>query len=347
MNKNQTTAMVTWLIIINLLILTIIAVGGITRLTDSGLSMVDWKPIMGAIPPIGETQWQETFEQYKQFPQYKVVNHEISLQEFKSIFFWEYIHRLLGRIIGLVFFFPFLFFMLRGYAKGKLAAKLWMVFILGGAQGLLGWYMVKSGLVDRPFVSHYRLAAHLSVALLLFCYVVWVICSLTPFISHRHPSSRPAKLPKWGWIITALIAVQIVYGAFVAGLDAGYAFNTFPKMMHRWLPPGGMALEPAWKNFFDNAATVQFIHRVLGVLTLFGVAGFWSYGIRQRLNHRQQTALHTILVLTSIQFLLGLATLVLQVPLLLASLHQIAACLLIGSCIYLNYNLSDYTRQVA
>ena len=325
-----------WLTVVCLLILAMVGVGGITRLTGSGLSMVDWKPIMGAIPPLNEADWQATFAQYQEFPQYQLHNQEMTLKEFKFIFFWEYIHRLLGRWIGVVFFVPFVWFLARGRVRGAMAAKLGVAFVLGGLQGLLGWYMVKSGLVDNPYVSHYRLAAHLGLAFLLYGYLVWVIQDLLS--PQRAALVSGPRGSKWKAAVIAfaiVLSLQIVYGAFTAGLRAGYAFNTFPTMMGRWIPAGMMALEPAAANFTTNATTVQFIHRGLGWLLgigalLLGVAGFSA-----RLQPRQRLMIGIVAATTLLQFLLGVMTLVMVIPVTLAVLHQVTACYLFGAAVSL------------
>ncbi len=311
------------------LTLAIFAVGAVTRLTDSGLSMVEWEPIMGAVPPMSEEAWESAFFAYQQYPEFQLRRTGMTIGEFKFIFFWEYFHRLLGRTIGLVFLVPFLVFLVRGQIRGKLAGLLAFGFVLGGLQGALGWFMVKSGLQDVPYVSHYRLAAHLMLALLLFCYLFWIWTSLLP-ASPRREAPSPLTLRGRSFLtgLFGLLLLQIVYGAFVAGLNAGWQFNTFPKMMGRWLPPGWLSHEPLVINFFQNAATVQWMHRSLAWLLLGGGLAAW-FTLKNRMpTERSRLFLDLFAMLLLVQFGLGVATLVLEVPIVLATLHQVVAVLL-------------------
>lgn len=331
---------VVWLVCICALILLMVAVGGITRLTESGLSMVDWKPLMGVIPPLNEEAWKSTFDRYKAYPEYRRLKPDMTLSEFKAIFFWEYLHRLLGRLLGVCFFAPWLYFGLRGYLTRALAARLGVAFVLGGLQGVWGWYMVQSGLVDNPYVSHYRLAVHLGLAFVLFAYLLWIILSLL----HPGPEQRAVgvnkSLKRFSLYIMGALFLQIVYGAFVAGLNAGYMFNTFPKMLGRWLPPGLLDLEPVWMNLVQNAATVQFIHRALAWGLLLGVMAFWGYAKRFDLGRKPKMAIHAMVGLLGLQFVLGVMTLLLKVPVTLAVLHQVTACLLLGAAVTVNFFIS-------
>jgi heme a synthase len=243
----------------------ILVVGGITRLTQSGLSIVDWNPIMGAVPPLNEAQWMEAFDRYRQFPEYQKLRQGMTLDEFRFIFFWEYLHRQIARLIGLVFLLPFLFFLVRGYFNGPLLRRSLLLFALGGLQGAIGWYMVSSGLIDRPHVSQFRLGVHLSIAFAIFAGCVWTALDL------RVRSPRPSHAADTdGWLRRALVAVgllfgvQVFWGALVAGLKAGRYFNTFPLMDGGWIPPNMFGLEPALLNFVENPFTVQWTHRVLG-----------------------------------------------------------------------------------
>jgi cytochrome c oxidase assembly protein subunit 15 len=332
---------VIWLVGVCLMIVLMVAVGGITRLTGSGLSMVDWKPIMGAFPPRSEAAWQDTFSRYQASPQYQQVNEGMSLDAFKRIFFWEYVHRLLGRLIGVVFLVPYLYFLARRQVRGPLAAKLGLAFVLGGAQGLLGWYMVKSGLVDKPHVSHFRLAAHLSLALALLAYLWWLILDLLPRRSIPGRSvGRALRVMAVGFAL--LLCLQIIYGAFVAGLKAGYFFNTFPTMQGFWFPPGMYDADPASNDFFNNPIMVQFVHRCLGWILGCLAVGTWLVGRRSLLESRATAGLNTLLFLTLTQFTLGALTLVFMVPVALATLHQVVAALLLLAAIALLHDL--YTQ---
>jgi len=329
-----------WLFIVAGLIFAMVILGGVTRLTHSGLSMVDWKPVTGILPPIGEEQWLAEFDKYKTSPEYLKVNKGMSLSEFKSIFAFEYLHRVLGRLIGLAFLIPFLIFLWQGKIRRPLIPRFVILFILGGLQGLLGWYMVKSGLVNIPQVSQYRLTAHLVAAITLYAYILWTAMSL--LTSGRIEVCNPAArgLKRHGKFVTAIISLMIISGGFVAGTKAGYVFNTFPMMDGQWLPPGGMALSPWYLNFFDNLATVQFNHRVLAIvvaITLF------TYSLRGwRSNAINETTCFTFTMLFLILLLqigLGIATLIYVVPVTLGAMHQGGALLLLTIALILNFRL--------
>ena len=330
-----------WLILCLCVIVMIVAVGGITRLTESGLSMVEWKPLMGAIPPMNETDWLETFDKYKATPQFQILNKEMELPEFKQIFFWEWFHRLLGRAIGLIYGLPFFYFLFRKQLRPKLALLLGIALILGGAQGVLGWYMVQSGLVDVPHVSHFRLAAHLMLALSLFVYLLWIVLGLRLPQEDRH-SSVCIKLRQGALFFALILIVQIMYGAFVAGLNAGWAYNTFPKMLGQWIPPGFLDLSPAIKNFFHNIGTVQWMHRTLGWVLLVGLSLYGYRGGQLALSPQQRLALRFTVAVIWIQFILGVATLLLHVPIAIATLHQVTACFVLAGFTFLLHS----TRKI-
>ncbi|MCK5916888.1 MAG: COX15/CtaA family protein, partial [Cocleimonas sp.] len=255
-----------WLFICCVTIFLMVILGGLTRLTGSGLSMVDWAPIMGIFPPLNQAEWLETFQRYQLFPEYKINNQMMDLAGFKSIYWFEYSHRILGRFIGLLFFFPMLFFFLKGWVKPSLKPKLIAMFILGGLQGLLGWYMVKSGLVDNPHVSQYRLVAHLGLALFVYAYILWIALGL--FFQTNDQKNKPISvrcLKPYALFLSLLVFTTLLSGGFVAGLKAGHVFNTFPLMNGQLVPDGLFAMEPIWLNFFENIMTVQFDHRVLAL----------------------------------------------------------------------------------
>lgn len=326
-----------WLLVCCSLVFAMVVLGGVTRLTGSGLSMVDWRPVTGVLPPLTDSDWQRTFEMYQQSPEYEKVNRHMNVDDFKGIFWLEYLHRVLGRIIGIVFIVPFVVFAARGYIKKQAWPKYLLMFVLGGLQGLLGWYMVKSGLVDNPNVSQYRLTAHLVAALLIYGYMFWVALSLF------YPRRSPARHPWFNRVLvaTTLISITIVSGGFVAGLKAGKIFNTFPKMGEFWVPPGIMALEPGWRNFFDNPATVQLDHRLLAMTTFIVVVGF-SFGlIRSGLRGRARQAAILLVLALLVQVSLGILTLVMHVPLVLAASHQAVAMLLLTAALYLSHALRD------
>lgn len=302
------------------LISLMVIVGGITRLTDSGLSMSDWNLIMGAVPPLNETDWQQTFEHYKEFPQYQQLNVGMDLEEFKTIFFWEYLHRLLGRVIGIVFLIPFGYFYAKGYFNSKLIKRMFILLGLGTLQGTMGWIMVKSGLVDNPYVSHYRLAVHFILAFALIGFCLWYALDLrNKFIEVHHKST----LKKWLSLIGFLFIVQLIYGAFTAGLDAGFLYNTFPKMNGEWLPPTFAALDPFLLNFVENSGTVQWIHRLIGTLLLISVVVFWwKAAVQQSKNKSLQAMSGLLLTIIILQYLVGILTLIYHVPIFLGVLHQ-------------------------
>ena len=339
-------AVIIWLLAVCLTIFSMVVVGGITRLTESGLSMVEWQPIMGALPPGNDEEWKSAFEMYKQYPQFQKVNRHMSLDDFKSIFYWEYGHRLLGRLIGLIFFLPFLVFFFQGRFDGSMKIKMSFAFLVGGLQGLMGWYMVKSGLVDMPRVSHLRLTAHLALALFLLGYLFWVVLQLL----RKHgmlvrSGITPPVLSRATWLLFILIVVQIVYGAFTAGVRAGYGYNTFPLMNEQWIADAVGMLTPWWLNLVESAATVQFVHRYLGILLLIAVCFFWLSARTSNLNRSQLNGIHLLLLVTLVQFTLGVTTLLYVVPISLASLHQAGACLLWLTIIYNLFTLTGSSRS--
>jgi cytochrome c oxidase assembly protein subunit 15 len=304
----------------------ILVIGGITRLTQSGLSIVDWNPIMGVVPPLSEAQWLEVFERYRQFPEYQKLRQGMTLAEFQFIFFWEYVHRLAARLIGLVFLVPFIIFWVRGYFNPPLRNRVLALFGLGALQGFMGWFMVKSGLVDNPAVSHYRLATHLSIALLIFGLCLWLVWELRV---SRMPTPGQTQI-RGVYALGGLLMLQILWGAFVAGLDAGLYFNTFPLMGGRVVPPGAMSLEPALRNLVENPITVQWVHRVLGtVLALVSLAVLvqhWRFPAD--LTSRRLSTAFTTLVL--VQYGLGILTVLYFVPVSLGVLHQATAVVILG-----------------
>jgi heme a synthase len=309
----------------------ILIIGGITRLTQSGLSMVDWRPIMGVIPPLTEAQWWETFDQYRAYPEYQILRQGMTLAEFQFIFFWEYLHRMVARMIGLVFLIPFVVFWLRGYLNRPLTLRLLVLFGLGAAQGVMGWLMVASGLVDVPNVSHYRLAAHLSLAFAIFGYCLWLARDLAIRPGGKRMGDAVLGSVRTGlYLLGGLLGIQIVWGAFVAGMKAGFVFNTFPLMAGRLIPPQLLEMQPVIVNFFENAITVQWTHRVLGTILL--AAAIWFY-LKVRLMEVDRLTRQlnlAFLALILVQYGLGVATLVLRVPLSLGVIHQAAAMVIFG-----------------
>ena len=317
-----------WLYCMAAFVLLIVIVGGITRLTESGLSITSWKPVSGTIPPLNDAQWQAEFDAYKQIPQYQVNNTWMTVDDFKMIFFWEWFHRLLGRVLGFVFLIPFVVFLFQKRFNPQLAAPIFGLFLLGGFQGALGWWMVSSGLTELTSVSQYRLAAHLSAAALLFIALLYVPRSLEP--GHITAQTRPANFWFAG-ILLVLILIQIAAGAFVAGLDAGMGYNTWPLMDGAIIPGGMGTLEPLWRNFFENNLTVQFIHRGIAYfIVLYLALVLW----RQARAGGFAGAHRWLIVLSGmvlLQICLGVATLLTQVQIDLAVAHQATAFLLAGT----------------
>jgi cytochrome c oxidase assembly protein subunit 15 len=325
-----------WFLAIASLILGVLVVGGITRLTRSGLSIVEWNPIMGIIPPLTHEQWQAAFDQYRQFPEYRQLRQGMSLGEFQFIYSWEYIHRLLARLIGAVFLVPFAWFWVRGYFDRQLALRALALFGLGALQGLLGWLMVASGLVDRPSVSHYRLAAHLSLAFLIFGYALWLTRELSS--TGVAPRAAPAvrrMLTRWLALTGVLLGLQVVWGAFVAGLKAGHFANTFPLMGGRLVPPGLLAYRPPALALLQNPVSVQWLHRVIGTLLLLAVAAFFWRARGADVDSGTRRVVLVLLALVGVQYVLGVLTLISYVPVGLGVTHQATALLIFGSWVWL------------
>lgn len=330
-----------WLLICCATVFAMIVLGGATRLTGSGLSMVQWEPIMGVLPPLNQNDWQETFRLYQQFPEFQLKNFNMSLEEFKSIFWFEYSHRLLGRSIGIIFFLPFLFFLVTKKINKALTPKLIIMFILGGLQGLMGWYMVKSGLVDDPRVSQYRLTAHLFLAIIIYAYMFWVALSLLlPKTDSENINIEP-KLARLSTAITSIILITIISGGFVAGTHAGFAFNTFPLMNDQLIPDGIFSLSPIWRNFFENIITVQFDHRVLATLLFLIIPLFWFKTRKLNLKPITHIGIHILLAALVLQISLGISTLLLIVPVALGVSHQAGAVILLTSSLFVTHQLHE------
>ena len=323
-------AVAAWLLVCCALVAVMVLVGGVTRLTHSGLSIVEWQPLVGALPPLSESGWQVVFEKYKQTPEYKVVNFGMSLAEFKGIFWWEYFHRLLGRLIGVVFFVPLAWFWVRRRLDRPLAWKLLGVFVLGGLQGALGWFMVASGLVDDPRVSHFRLTAHLGLAFLIFGVMLWTALDL--LVPRRTaPANAPSRLAGW---VAGLVFFQVLLGGLVAGIRAGKAYNTFPLMNGHLVPPETFVIDPWWKNFFYNMATVQLDHRLLAWLLLALVAWLWARVQWIDADLRARAAANLLAIALAAQFALGVWTLLTAVPVALGAAHQFIAVLVFGAALF-------------
>jgi cytochrome c oxidase assembly protein subunit 15 len=348
--SNPQRAVAWWLFACCAMVFLTMVVGGVTRLTHSGLSIVEWKPLVGALPPLSHADWLELFAKYQQTPEFIKRNHDMTLDGFQFIFWWEWAHRLSGRLIGVVFFVPYVWFLLRGRLSGALAAKVFGFFILGGLQGAMGWYMVKSGLVDDPRVSQYRLAAHLGLAFLLFGLMYWTGLGMLQPRNEKVAVARPrsgfpgmqstpaptftTRLGNW---LVALVFIMVLSGALVAGIRAGLAYNTFPLMNGYFLPPESFMVEPLWLNFFTNMATVQFDHRMIAWL-LMGLIPWYSWRIWNETPDARTPAVALTLWL-AVQVALGIATLLLQVPVALGAAHQAGAMVLFGLLLWANHSI--------
>jgi len=318
-----------WLLTGCLLIFIMVVVGGITRLTHSGLSISNYKLISGTLPPMNQAEWEAAFELYKRYPEYQKLNYNFSLEDFKDIYFWEWLHRVIGRMIGIVFLLPFLYFLLKKQLSRPTIKKALVLLALGAFQGFLGWYMVKSGLVDRPDVSHYRLAMHLTTAFITFAYTLWVALDL--IYPDKKAVNKPLRnLIRWGY---GLLLLQIVYGAFVAGLDAGFIHNHWPTMSEgKWIHETvTIEQELLWRNFVEGKSGVQFVHRYLAYVVVILVMMIWWRARKTALTSLQNKGVQAILALVFVQFVLGVLTLIMQVPITLGVLHQVAAFFLLSA----------------
>jgi len=328
----------TWLLVCAAVIFGMILLGGVTRLTDSGLSMVEWRPLMGAIPPLSEQAWLEVFEKYKQFPEYQKINKGMDLDGFKYIFMYEYLHRVLGRLIGVLFFFPMVYFALKKTVRPGLMPNLVVLFFLGGAQGLLGWYMVKSGLVDVPHVSQYRLTAHLGLAVVIYAYMLWLVFDLL-FTSPGAGDGGGGRLGRWSLGLVVLVYLMILSGGLVAGTRAGLAYPTWPLMGDSFVPPGLYSLQPFWLSALEDVTTIQFNHRIFAYTLFVLLNGFALLVLKSGL--RGTANLGSVLVMAAllVQVVLGISTLLTGVPVALAAAHQGGAVLLLTAMLFLSHVL--------
>ena len=333
-----------WLLACCALVFAMVVVGGMTRLTHSGLSIVEWQPIVGTIPPLDDGEWAKTFAKYQRTPEFRLRNHDMTLEGFKGIFWWEYFHRLLGRVVGVAFLVPFLYFLARRRIDAALGWRLAAIFALGGTQGALGWYMVKSGLADDPRVSSVRLAAHLGLAFLIYASMLWVALGLLV-----PPATRArAGLVRHARALVALVFVMVLTGALVAAIHAGYAYNTFPLMNGEWIPAEILVIKPWWMNLIHNMAAVQFNHRWLAMVIAAAALGlWWRIRAESAASRRARTWSHALVAAVALQISIGIATLLLKVPLALAALHQSGALVVFTCAIVLAHALagSGYTRR--
>jgi len=326
--ENARRALALWLFVVAGLVGAMTVIGGVTRLTESGLSMVEWRPLIGAFPPVSEVEWLRVFDLYRQTPEFQKVNSFMTLADFKQIFWWEFIHRLWGRLIGLAFAAPLAVFWLKGWTPPPLRGRLLLLLALGGLQGVIGWWMVASGLVDRPDVSHYRLAVHLSMAFLIAGLLVWTALDLVA----SRPAPAPAVLRRHGWGVLAAVSLAIVLGAFVAGTNAGMVYNTFPLMGGGFAPPDILHLDPWWRNPLENIATIQFNHRWAAILTALLILALWAR--RAALPADARRPLSWLAGIAAFQVGLGVATLLSVVWIPLAALHQATALLLFLAAVW-------------
>ncbi|MDN3593369.1 COX15/CtaA family protein [Zunongwangia endophytica] len=328
-----------WLLTGCALIFVMVVVGGITRLTNSGLSISNYKLIHGVIPPMNQQEWVEAFELYKQYPEYQKLHYHFNLEDFKQIYFWEWIHRVIGRLIGVVFIIPFLYFLLRKQLSKATIRKASILLALGAFQGFMGWYMVKSGLVDRPSVSHYRLAAHLMTAFITFAYSFWVALDI---IYKNNVKPAVPKMKNWIWAGMIVLILQITWGAFVAGLDAGFIHNSWPLMTDgKWIHETVyIELEPVWRNFIAGKSGVQFVHRYLAWFVVGFIVIIWIKAKKLSLTKPQKNGINSVLIIVCLQFLLGIFTLIYQVPVWLGVTHQVGAFFLLASMTFILHRFS-------
>jgi heme a synthase len=333
-----------WLALCALMIIAMVMVGGYTRLSGSGLSITQWKPVHGTLPPLSAQEWNEEFDAYKASPQYQKVNQGMTLEEFKVIFWPEFLHRLFGRLIGMVFFIPLIVFAWRRSLTKPFGWRLAGIFALGGMQGLMGWLMVKSGLVDMPQVSHIRLAMHLGLALLILSLIVWAVQDVRYNVRTKRPAHSALHWYYW-WM--GAVVVQLILGAFMAGLKAGLMYNTYPTMNGQWVPDGLFSMYPFYLNFFENITMIQFLHRTLAVLVVGGFL-FWWYSQRQYVkNTSLGRACIWVAFLLAVQFALGVLTLLYQAPLTLALIHQLVAVFLLCKALLLMHALTYEYKEPA
>ncbi|MFN4764319.1 COX15/CtaA family protein [Gillisia sp. Q332] len=340
MKKDQRPVVI-WLLTGCFLIFIMVVVGGITRLTNSGLSMTDWHLVTEVIPPITDTQWEEAFEEYKKYPEYQKINihFDFTLEDYQQIYFWEWFHRLLGRLLGIVFIVPFLYFLIRKKFSAEILKKCIVLLFLGGFQGFLGWYMVKSGLIDQPDVSHYRLAMHLTTAFITFAFTLWVALDI------MYPDKKTIKTAFRNLLrfSLAILLIQIIWGAFVAGLNAGLIHNTWPLMNEGKLIHETVIIEqsPLWRNFVEGKSGVQFVHRYLAYIVVALIGIIWFKSRKFDLTGPQSNGISALLILVLVQFVLGVFTLIFAVPLWLGILHQVGAFFLLAA---MTFTLHRFSR---
>ena len=327
-----TRAVAVWLFAVAAFVFAMVLVGGLTRLTDSGLSITEWRPVTGAIPPMSEAAWEAELEKYRQIPEYQFQNKGMSLDDFKTIYWWEWGHRLLGRLIGVAFFFPFVFFWATGQIGRRLVPRLLGLFVLGGLQGVLGWYMVMSGLTERLDVSQYRLVAHLGLAIVIYLALVWTgFCVWTGRLGAQ--ADGRGRGSGVALALLAFVYLQILSGGFVAGTDAGYIYNTWPLMLGTWVPPGLWEMDPWWLNATENVLTIQFLHRCSAYLLLAAVLANWVVLWRSGADRAAGSAALLLAVVVA-QAGIGIWTLLEVVPIALGGMHQAGALIVLSAALW-------------
>lgn len=338
MKNNIYKPIIVWLLSGCFLIYAMVVIGGITRLTHSGLSMVEWNMIVGSLPPTSDAEWQIPFDKYKQSPEYQIINNQFTLEEFKSIYWWEYIHRLLGRTIGVVFLIPFFYFWIKKKFNKPLLRKMGILLALGALQGFLGWFMVKSGLQKEPHVSHFRLAIHLISAFTVFGFTFWYALDLM-YPNKIELSTEGKKVMRFSRITFALIIIQIIYGAFVAGLKAGLFYNTYPKMGPTYFPETIWSYDTFLENISENPAGVQFVHRYIAYIVAIFIMIAWNKASKLPQTPTLKKASNFLLAMVLLQFLLGVITILMAVPVTMGVLHQTGAFFLFASGLFFMHSL--------
>lgn len=326
-----------WLFISAFMVFLMVVIGGLTRLTESGLSITEWEPIKGTLPPFNEADWQQLLNEYRESPQYKKINAGMTLTEFKNIFWLEYIHRLMGRITGFVFLLPLVYFFIKKKISRELTKKLIFIFALGFTQAVFGWMMVKSGLKDQPNVSPYKLALHLGTAFVILALILWA--GFTEYLKKEKKDRTVKKAYSFSLFLSGIIFLQIILGAFVAGLDAGLTYNTYPLMDGKLIPDGLFIMSPPIINYFENVTMVQFNHRAVAIIVMISTFYFWHTIRRYSVPENVKFAAGLLSMFMVIQFVLGVKTLLFHVPVSLASLHQANAAIVFGIAIFINHRL--------
>ena len=334
---NNTTGILVWISLLTLMVLVLIIIGGLTRLTNSGLSMVDWKPLMGIMPPLTYQTWIEIFNNYKLTPEFQIINSKINLEEFKVIFWWEWFHRFFARFIGIVFIFPFIYFLFQKQLSKNLFIIIIIVFIFGLFQAIVGWWMVKSGLIGNPYVSAYRLAFHFTNALIIFSILFWL--SLSLFYGTNTNQLKRKTIKHLFHISLILIFITIVSGSFMAGTDSGKSFNTFPLMNEQYFPEGYYLNIYGWKNIFENTVAINFNHRWLAIFTFLFISPIMIFLLAYKRRENNIFSLILVIITLSLQIFLGILTLIYEVPLSFAIFHQTNAVLLLASMLFAYHRL--------